>query len=292
VCDGVPVKYYIDHAIDYYPYGKTLREYFTPTRERYLTTQHERDTETGYDNRGARLYDADVMRFLSVDPLAEKHAGWNPYHFVMGNPLSLIDPDGRDTIAINRGRYREDLSDEATMVFDASISYIKNGVESSLSLPDGSTSLYMFGDRARGEINSLPNPVYNLIWKDMPNRTTDQNRGRQINIAGRVYIHPGNDWGDFAGCKGLCRTFILRNLSDTEQEKFPGSDKLFYGNDTGTTIDLLKQLYKSKEPSLTGSKFILRTQQHNKYTRDKDKRLNQKTRVIFRTVGEAEDDDW
>jgi hypothetical protein len=49
------------------PKTDTLREYFTPTRERYLTTQHERDTETGYDNRGARLYDADVMRFLSVD---------------------------------------------------------------------------------------------------------------------------------------------------------------------------------------------------------------------------------
>jgi RHS repeat-associated protein len=97
VCDGVPVKYYIDHAIDYYPYGKTLREYYPLQKERYLTTQHERDAETTYDNRGARLYDADVMRFLSVDPLAADYAGWSGYHYVLGNPLVFVDPDGRSS---------------------------------------------------------------------------------------------------------------------------------------------------------------------------------------------------
>jgi RHS repeat-associated protein len=96
VCDGVPVKYYIDHAIDYYPYGKTLREYYPLQKERYLTTQHERDAETSYDNRGARLYDADVMRFLSVDPLAADYAAWSGYHYVLGNPLMFVDPDGRE----------------------------------------------------------------------------------------------------------------------------------------------------------------------------------------------------
>jgi hypothetical protein len=53
VCvNNTTVTYFIDHAIDYYPYGKTLREYFTPARERYLSTQHERDTETGYVTAG------------------------------------------------------------------------------------------------------------------------------------------------------------------------------------------------------------------------------------------------
>jgi RHS repeat-associated protein len=105
VCDGVPVKYYIDHAIDYYPYGKTLREYYPLQKERYLTTQHERGAETTYDNRGARLYDADVMRFLSVDPLAADYAGWSPYNYVLGNPMRMVDPDGRkadDIIIQNR----------------------------------------------------------------------------------------------------------------------------------------------------------------------------------------------
>ena len=43
-----------DNKTDYYhPYGKILREW-NPQTEKYLTTQHERDTETGLDYRGAR----------------------------------------------------------------------------------------------------------------------------------------------------------------------------------------------------------------------------------------------
>jgi len=33
--------------------------------------------------------------FLSVDPLAADYASWSPYNYVMGNPISYIDPDGR-----------------------------------------------------------------------------------------------------------------------------------------------------------------------------------------------------
>ena len=85
----------LDHVLDYFPYGKVLQEYVNGDKERYLTTQHERDEETGLDYRGARFYDADVGRFLSVDPLAADFAAWSAYNYVLGNPVSLIDPDGR-----------------------------------------------------------------------------------------------------------------------------------------------------------------------------------------------------
>ena len=32
---------------------------------------------------------------MSVDPLAADYAAWSPYNYVMGNPIKLIDPDGR-----------------------------------------------------------------------------------------------------------------------------------------------------------------------------------------------------
>jgi RHS repeat-associated protein len=72
-----------------------LREFIaTGKAEKYLTTQHERDLETGLDYRGARYYDADLARFLTLDPMAEKYMGYSPYNYVMGNPIRLIDPDG------------------------------------------------------------------------------------------------------------------------------------------------------------------------------------------------------
>ena len=36
-----------------------------------------------------------MTTFLSVDPLAADYAAWSPYNYVLGNPIMLIDPDGR-----------------------------------------------------------------------------------------------------------------------------------------------------------------------------------------------------
>ncbi|NBG67487.1 RHS repeat protein, partial [Acidiluteibacter ferrifornacis] len=99
------VKFNLKGAYDYFPYGKILRSYVPGNGyERYLTTQHERDHETisgnfagtGLDNRGARFYDSDVARFLSVDPLAAKYPSLSAYNYVAGNPVILVDTDGRE----------------------------------------------------------------------------------------------------------------------------------------------------------------------------------------------------
>lgn len=95
-CEGeVDINYTLEAVIDYYPYGKVLREYANGASERYLTTQHERDTETGLDYRGARFYDSDIARFLSLDPLAMDFPEWSDYNYVIGNPVMFIDPDGK-----------------------------------------------------------------------------------------------------------------------------------------------------------------------------------------------------
>ncbi len=85
------------YAADYWPYGEKMAEYVSggTTGQKYVFTEKERDIETGYDYFGARFYDSDLGRWLSVDPLADKYPGWSPYNYVMGNPLRLVDPDGR-----------------------------------------------------------------------------------------------------------------------------------------------------------------------------------------------------
>lgn len=86
------------------------RDYFVPTalgseimrsynnasvNDKYKFTEKERDTETNYDYFGARYYDSEIGRWLSVDPLREMQQGWTPYHYSYNNPLKFSDPDGR-----------------------------------------------------------------------------------------------------------------------------------------------------------------------------------------------------
>lgn len=46
----------------------------------------------------ARIYDARLGRWLSIDPSSNKYPEMSPYNFVMNNPIMYIDPDGKDPI--------------------------------------------------------------------------------------------------------------------------------------------------------------------------------------------------
>jgi RHS repeat-associated protein len=85
----------LDYAADYSPYGRVLRSFSAVAQERYLTTQHERDVETGYDNRGARLYDSETGRFIGVDAMAGQYLHLSLYVYVADNPVILQDPTGK-----------------------------------------------------------------------------------------------------------------------------------------------------------------------------------------------------
>ena len=110
------IIYTAETLYDYDPYGKVLRSFVRlGSTEKYLTTGHERDTETDLDYRGARFYDSEVVRFLSLDPLAAKYAAWSAYNYVLGNPVMLVDPTGAkvEETAVTEAEYssyREDRS--------------------------------------------------------------------------------------------------------------------------------------------------------------------------------------
>ncbi|MCJ8291346.1 MAG: RHS repeat-associated core domain-containing protein [Flavobacteriales bacterium] len=91
----------INTVVDYFPYGKILRELENGDKERYLSTQHERDQEIGLDYRGARYYDSEVSRFLSLDPKARDYPSLSNYIYVADNPIAFIDPDGKKFVIPN-----------------------------------------------------------------------------------------------------------------------------------------------------------------------------------------------
>ncbi|MER3329359.1 MAG: RHS repeat-associated core domain-containing protein, partial [Candidatus Kapaibacterium sp.] len=50
--------------------------------------------ENGYMQMGARLYNSETGRFMSVDPLMEIFTGHSPYHYSYNNPVMFSDPSG------------------------------------------------------------------------------------------------------------------------------------------------------------------------------------------------------
>jgi RHS repeat-associated protein len=63
--------------------------------DRYQFTGHQFDGETNYDYHGARYYNRELGRYMSVDPLAAQFFNWSSYNYTLSNPIMLIDPNGK-----------------------------------------------------------------------------------------------------------------------------------------------------------------------------------------------------
>jgi RHS repeat-associated protein len=81
----------ITNREEYTPYGETSFGSFT--RKRYRFTGRERDEESGLAYHAARYLGPWLARWWSCDPIGP-HGGLNPYAYVSGNPLRLVDPSG------------------------------------------------------------------------------------------------------------------------------------------------------------------------------------------------------
>ena len=80
-------------AQDYYPYGGIVRS-TAMTDDRFKFTGRQRDAETNYDYFGARYYDSEIGRWMSVDPMAAARPGLTPYNYCQNNPLRFTDLKG------------------------------------------------------------------------------------------------------------------------------------------------------------------------------------------------------
>lgn len=89
---------------DYEPFGAPIATSTTGPLPREQFTGQQRDSEVGLDYFGARFYHATHGRMLTVDPLyrgaVRNPQRWNRYAHVLNNPLSLVDPDGRDMFRV------------------------------------------------------------------------------------------------------------------------------------------------------------------------------------------------
>ena len=99
---------------DYSGFGKRLASSaVTPvagSANRYRFSGKEEQSFAGvpWQDFGARMYDPDLARWTTPDPLAEKYPGISPYVYCNDNPVNFVDPDGRSTYvkALEDGKYQ------------------------------------------------------------------------------------------------------------------------------------------------------------------------------------------
>ena len=98
-------------ASDYYPFGKRITP--PPVAEPVEATSQSATSPnrwhfSGKESQsflyaniplldfGARMYNQTIARWTASDPMSEKYYGISPYVYCLGNPISIIDPNGMD----------------------------------------------------------------------------------------------------------------------------------------------------------------------------------------------------
>ncbi len=82
--------------VSYKPYGEALvDDHSTSFEMPWKFNGKEFDSETGLYYYGARYYEAELALWYGVDALTERYPSVSGYVYCVGNPVRLVDVDGR-----------------------------------------------------------------------------------------------------------------------------------------------------------------------------------------------------
>ena len=84
----------------YYPFGMNISALSStaplskPNNFKYNGKEFDTDLDLGWYHYGARMYDPQISRFTTIDPLADNYTPQSPYTYAANNPTNLVDFNG------------------------------------------------------------------------------------------------------------------------------------------------------------------------------------------------------
>lgn len=100
----------LEQVTHYYAFGGIMGDItYNASTQEYKYNGKEFDHTHGLDwyDYGARQYDPILARWDRVDPLCEKYPDVTPYNYCHNNPVNRVDPDGRDDLFDENGKFIE-----------------------------------------------------------------------------------------------------------------------------------------------------------------------------------------
>jgi RHS repeat-associated protein len=98
--DGTIVAADMMQINHYYPFGMNMEGNWNgldgKNKYQYNEKEFVSDFGLGWNDYGARMYDAATGRWNGVDLLSELYSSFSPYNYVRNNPVSRIDPNGME----------------------------------------------------------------------------------------------------------------------------------------------------------------------------------------------------
>ncbi len=170
----------IAQHIEYIPYGEVfVEERNNSFSTNYLFNAKELDNETGFYYYGARYLDPTGAMWLSVDPMWEKYAGMSPYNYCAGNPVKLVDPDGRENMIYLVDLQTEKKIDVQKLIESVNQAFESLGLETRMMLApggkdfdpeymDNTDSYVAFGPLRQRKGTDVTFPLHDFICQKSP----------------------------------------------------------------------------------------------------------------------------
>jgi RHS repeat-associated protein len=277
----------IKQNTNYYPYGGMTSISTSQGEQQFKYNGKEYDPMHGLNeyDYGARQYDPAISKFTTMDPLCEKYYHISPYAYCAGNPVNLMDLDGRHIYTINENGEIKKISNDSHM--DLHISYDGldmakfsfgfleqftserddyKGHYGNTSNLDDAVSLFMFAAKntdVEWAISSyyqnnekLDYLVYTSHSEDGVTFTNGNHKFK--NIHAHIHSHPRGTGNDKASCY-----YSQMNNGQKEYRSF-GSDDLSFIN--GKYIEYMK-IYPNKDFHRDYPKFYIYNARTNKLFR-------------------------